>query len=101
MTHDARYGIDQALELLRQMPSDGDNDRLLIAIIRRTLESTGIDIDVLLIEAVKRQDEVTSEIVRVQGEIASLHQQIEEKTILVREYQESLAEIGSLRERFE
>ena len=95
------YGVDQALMLLRQIPSDRSNQKMVVSIVRQTLESTGINIQMLLEAATLRQDEVTNEIVRIQGEIATYHQAIEEKTVIVQQYQEQLAEIGSLRERFE
>ena len=97
----ANYGVDQAIMLLRQIPSDRTNQKMVVNIVRKTLESAGIDIPRLLEAATQRQDEVTNEIVRIQGEISSFHQAIEEKTVIVQQYQEQLAEIGSLRERFE
>ncbi len=97
----APYGVEQALALLKQVPAEGLNEKVVVEVIRKTLESTGISIPQLLDAAARRQDDVTNEIVRIQGEIASLHHTIEEKTSIVQVYQEQLAEIGSLRERFE
>ena len=95
------FGVDQALGLLRQVPLGGLNDHMVIDVIRKTLASTGIDISALMDAAALRQDEVTGEIVRLQSEISSLHQSIEEKTNHVQNLQEQLAELGSLRDRFE
>jgi len=95
------YTIDQAMALMRSVPVEGLNERLVVQVIRKTLESAGISIPHLLGAVVQRQDEVTNEIVRIQTEIASLHQQIEIKTAQVQNYQEQLAEIDRLRERFE
>jgi len=95
------YGVEQALTLLRQVPLDGLNEKVVVTVIRKTLESAGISIPHLLDAATRQQDAVTNEIVRIQGEIASLHQAIEEKSRTVQVYQQQLAEIGSLRERFE
>jgi hypothetical protein len=95
------FGVDQALMLLRQIPSDRSNEKMVVDVVRKTLESTGINIQRLIEATTHRQDEVTNEIVRIQGEITAFHQAIEEKTIIVQQYQEQLAEIGSLRERFE
>jgi hypothetical protein len=97
----AQYSIEQALELMKSVPTEGMPEKLVVQVVRTTLESVGISIPSLLEAASRRQDEVTNEIVRIQGEIASLHQAIEEKTAQVAYYQEQLAEIGSLRERFE
>lgn len=97
----SQYTVEQALDLLKRVPLDGLNEKVVVKVIRATLESAGISIPHLLEAANTRQDQVTNEIVRIQGEIASLHQAIEEKSALVQGYQEQLADIGSLRERFE
>jgi hypothetical protein len=95
------YTVEQALDLMRGIPTEGMPERLIVQVIRKTLESVGISIPDVLAAASRRQDEVTNEIVRIQGEIASLHQAIEAKSAQVAYYQEQLGEIGSLRERFE
>ena len=96
----AGFGIDQALQLLRQVPLGGLNDHMVIDVIRKTLASAGIDIQVLMDGVSLREDEVTGEIVRLQSEISSLHQAIEEKTAQVQRLQEQQEELGSLRDRF-
>ncbi len=95
------FGVEQALELLRQVPLGGLNDRMVIDVIRKTLASTGINLQALMEAAAYRQDEMTNEIVRIQSEISALHQAIEDKTAQVQMYQSQLAELGSLRDRFE
>jgi hypothetical protein len=95
------YTVEQALHLMKTVPTEGMPERVVVQVVRTTLESVGISIQDLLAAASRRQDEVTNEIVRIQGEIASLHQAIEEKSAQVAYYQEQLGEIGSLRERFE
>ena len=95
------FGVDQALGLIRQVPLGGLNDHMVIDVIRKTLASAGIDIQALMDAASLREDEVTGEIVRLQGEISALHQAIEEKTAQVHRLQEQQEEIGSLRDRFE
>ncbi len=95
------YTIEQALQLMKELPLEGMNEKLIIGVIRSTLESTGVSIPHLLSMANERQDQITNEIMRLQGEIASLNEAIQQKTMQVQAYQEGLAEIGSLRERFE
>ena len=101
MVHNINFDIEQALALLRQFPSNGQNDAVIVDVIRKTLQSTSIDLDKVLEGAGRKQDEITNEIVRIQSEIASVHQRIEEMTSVVRDLQDQLGEIGSLRERFE
>jgi len=95
------FGIDQALQLLRTVPLGGLNDHMVIDVIRKTLASTGIDIQELMAGVSLREDEVTGEIVRLQNEISSLQQAIEEKKAQVQQLQEQQEELGSLRDRFE
>jgi hypothetical protein len=95
------FGVDQALELIRQVPLGGLNDHMVIDVMRKTLASAGIDIQSLMDAAALREDEVTGEIVRLQNEISSLHQAIEQKTTEVQRLQAQQEEIGSLRDRFE
>ncbi|MCP4604276.1 MAG: hypothetical protein GY847_27775 [Proteobacteria bacterium] len=95
------YTIEQALQLMRELPLEGMNEKLIISVMRSTLESAGVSIPNLLSMSNERQDQITNEIVRLQGEIASLNEAIQQKTAQVQAYQEGLADIGSLRERFE
>jgi len=97
----AGFGVDQALDLIRQVPLGGLNDHMVIDVMRKTLASAGIDLQALMDAAALRQDEVTGEIVRLQNEISTLHQAIDEKTAQVQHLQEQQEEIGSLRDRFE
>jgi hypothetical protein len=96
-----QFTIEQALMLLRQVPLGGLNDRMVIDVMRKTLESTGISIQALLETAAFRESEIQNEIMRVQSEIAALHQAIEEKTSQVQIYQSQLGELGTLRDKFE
>ena len=95
------YTIEQALQLMKELPLEGMNEKLIISVIRSTLESAGVSLPNILAMANERQDQITNEIVRLQGEISSLNEAIQQKTMQVQAYQEGLAEIGSLRERFE
>jgi hypothetical protein len=97
----AAFSVEQALALLRQVPLGGLNDRMVIDVIRKTLESTGISIPSLLETAAFRESEMQNEIMRIQSEISALHQAIEEKNSQVQAYQAQLSELGTLRDRFE
>jgi len=95
------YGIDDVLVLMKQIPADGLNERLVVDVVRKTLESTGISISAILEMAGQYQAQIENEIMRIQGEIATLHQAIEEKSAQVSALQEQLSEIGQLQERFQ
>ena len=95
------YTVEQALKLVNDLPVEGLNEKLVVSVMRTTLESVGVSIPMLLEMSSQRQDQITNEIVRLQGEISSLRQAIEEKTGQVGFYQEQLAELGALQNRFE
>jgi hypothetical protein len=96
-----QYGVDQALSLMKQVPLEGLNEKLIVSVIRRTLESMGVNIPTLLQASAERQDDITQHIVGLQSEIASMNQAIEEKRSQVNQLQDQLREIGLLMERFE
>jgi len=95
------FTVEQALQLMKALPIEGMNAKLVIDVMRLTLEKAGVNIPALLQLTMARQDQITNEIVRLQGEISSLKEAIDEKTAQVTSYQEQLGEIESLRERFE
>jgi len=95
------YTIDRVLDLMREVPADGPNSKLVIQVVRKTLESAGINLPSVLEMSNQRQDAITNEIVRLQTEISSLRQAIDEKTEQVSKLQSYLGELGQLRERFE
>jgi hypothetical protein len=95
------YTIEQALQLMKDLPIEGMNEKLVISVMRTSLESAGVSIPTLIQMANEREGQITDEIMRLQTEISSLNQQIQEKTGQVQYYQEQLGEIGTLRERFE
>lgn len=94
------YSLDQALALMRSLPEAEMNEEVIGQVMRTSLESAGVSIPSLLEVAAQRQDQITDEIVKLQGEISTLQQAVDEKTAIVKNYQEQLAEIGTLRERF-
>jgi len=95
------FTIEHALQLMKELPLEGMNEKLVIDVMRMTLEKAGVDIAALIQLANERENEITNEIMRLQGEIASLNEAIQEKTAQVAAYQEHLGEVSSLRERFE
>ena len=94
------YTVEQALHLIRQLPLERMNEELIVKVIRATLENVGVSIPALLEAAAQQQDAITNEIVRLQSDIVSLQQAIEQKSSQVATYQSQLAELSSLRERF-
>ena len=93
------YSVEQALQLINTLPLESMNEALVVHVVRTTLENVGVSIPRLLESAAQQQDAITNEIVRLQSEISSLQQAIEQKTSQVTTFQTALVDIGALRER--
>ncbi len=69
-----RYGINQAIELMRSLP--GDNVELVVQVVKRTLESTQIHLDTIIQDASRKQAEIETRVAILKQEIAELEQEI-------------------------
>ncbi len=69
-----RYGIGQAIELMRMLPAE--NVELVVQVVKRTLESTHIRIDTIIQDASRKQAEIEGRIAVLKQEIAELEREI-------------------------
>jgi hypothetical protein len=69
-----RYGINQAIELMRSLP--GDNVELVVQVVKRTLESTQIRLDTIIQDASRKQAEIEARAGILKQEIAELEREI-------------------------
>lgn len=69
------YGIDKAIELMRQLPED--NIELVVQVVKTTLESLGIDVGSIIQDAALRQSDIQTRIGVLRKEIAGLETEID------------------------
>jgi hypothetical protein len=69
------YGIRQAIELMRGLP--GDNVDLVVHVVKKTLESMGIQIETIVQDAALKQGEIEARVGVMREEIAELDQEIQ------------------------
>jgi hypothetical protein len=84
------YGIDQAVALMRLLPSDS-NVELLVLVVKKTLESTNISVAKIIDDATRKQKDI-------EGHVSTLERAISE---LQKAVQERASEIGRLRSDLE
>ena len=72
-----RYGIDNTIKLLRQLPID--NPKVVVKIVRQTLESVDIDVSVIITDANNKVSLLEQHIDSLSSEIEHLEQQIAQK----------------------
>lgn len=94
-----RYSIDDAIGLIRQLPSAPD--AATMAVICKTLESAQIKTIDILKDANQKEKKIRRQHDGIEQEIASLQAQIDERQKQLEALSESLDELTEIKSRFE
>jgi hypothetical protein len=100
MGHKPRYGIDDAIKLMRTLPVE-DNVDLVVRVIKRTLESLNVRVGEIIEDAGSRQDFLRTKVTEAQAAIAEYEREIETRRQEIRRLEEELAETTVVRERLQ
>ena len=90
------YGIDNAIELMRQMP-DGDIN-IISTVIRRTLESTNVQVAEIITDAKNKEADIRSRAKRLEAEIRDLEEKVSTRNTEIQGLQITLDEITQVME---
>jgi Tfp pilus assembly protein FimV len=74
-----RVGIDHAISLIRSLPTDKNVD-LVVKVLKTTLESLGIRIQDIVLDAAQRQKELQARVGQLKSEIEHLQKEIEQRS---------------------
>lgn len=96
IAHPVEYGIDKAIELLQKLPLE--NTQLVVSVVRHTLESASIDVDLVVDDAEKKAQKMQDEIATLNGEIALLKTQIAQKETDIVQTEATLKETQRVQE---
>lgn len=69
-----RYGIQQAIELMRLLPPD--NVELVVQVVKRTLESVHVRVETIIQDATRKQNEIQARVGVLTREIDELEREI-------------------------
>ncbi|MCB9654593.1 MAG: hypothetical protein H6729_10745 [Deltaproteobacteria bacterium] len=97
MTVELSYGIERAIELLRELPNR--NIDLVMSVVAKTLESANIDVASLIESAEERNGALDAAIGDLRGDIADLEESIRLKKRKILELEEKQREVRMVRER--
>jgi hypothetical protein len=100
VTPKPRYGIDDAIKLMRTLPID-DNVDLVVRVIKRTLESLNVRVPEIVEDAGRRQEALSTAITEHETSILKLEREIETRRNEIAHLQDELAETSTVRERLE
>lgn len=95
-----RYGIDDAIKLMRTLPVD-ENVDLVIRVIKNTLQSLDVRLADIIDDAGRRQESLSNAITEHETSILKLEREIETRRNEIAHLQDELAETSTVRERLE
>lgn len=91
------YGFKQAVELMRVIPVD-ENQKLVVQVVKRTLESANISVSEIIKDAERQQREVKARVEALKQAISHLQQEIAAHKKDVVELEKENAEINRVKE---
>lgn len=94
-----RYGIDDAIELLRQLPESEDHQTM--SVICKTLESAQIRMSDLLQDARQKEQKLKQQHKGLEQDIEQLQAKIDDRRKQLKQLSESLEEVTRIKARFE
>jgi len=93
------YGIEQAIALMRTLPSD--SVELVVRVVKHTLESTDIDIGTIIEDATAKQNRIDSRVALLREEISDLESEIKQRSEEIGTLEEDHKETSMVKERLE
>ncbi len=91
-----RLGIDHAIQLIRSLPTDKNVD-LVVKVLKTTLESLGIRVADIVLDAAQRQNDLQNRVGQLKSEIATLEKEIEQRAQEIMRLDAAYAETTKVR----
>lgn len=95
-----RYGIDDAMRLMRSLPVD-ENVDLVVRVMKRTLESLDVKVPDIIEDATTRQEALRDGIQEREAAIQQLEREIQTRRAEIASLEGELAETTTARERLQ
>ncbi len=95
-----KYGIDEAIQLMRTLPLD-QNPELIVLVVKNTLASMNVSLKDTVRDAVARQEAVRTRIEGLKANVGQLEEQIQSKKEQVASAEAELRELVQVTERLE
>jgi len=89
------YTIDQAIELMRKMPKD--NQDLVVAVVRDTLQSANIDVAAIIHDAEQKSSSLNHDVSDLKDKISALREDIKDMEQQIQQAEKDLSETTQVR----
>ena len=94
-----RYGIQQAIELMRALPADPRLADVMLQVVRRTLESARIGVGEIIADATRKEEQLEARLRTLQEEIVTHRREIDTRAAEVARLQAELSDISLVKNR--
>jgi translation initiation factor IF-2 len=91
------YGIEKAIELMRLLPAD--NVQLVVQVVKKTLESLGVQVSTIIRDASRKQSDIEGRIDVYKKEIVELESEISTRKSEITRLEADHTETSSVKER--
>lgn len=95
----SHYGIEDAIKLMRALPRD--NNEVVVTVVKKTLESTNIQVPDIIDDANAKEDRIRNEHQTLETEIKELQDQIAKRNHQISDLLKDLKETTDVRQRLE
>ena len=93
------YGIEDAIKLMRALPRD--NNEVVVTVVKKTLESTDIQVTDIIDDANTKEDRIRNEHKTLETEIKDLQDQIAKRNHQISDLLKDLKETTDVRQRLQ
>lgn len=93
------YGIEEAIRLMKALPRD--NNEVVVTVVKKTLESTNIEVQDIINDANTREERMRSQQQQLESEIKNLQGEIARRNQRISELLQDLKETSDVRQRLQ
>ncbi|MGH1472296.1 MAG: hypothetical protein ACRBCS_13980 [Cellvibrionaceae bacterium] len=97
--HSSGYGIEDAIQLMKSLPRD--NPEVVVTVVKKTLESTKIQVQDILNDAKDKEERIRSKHKALEAEIKQLQEQISKRNQQISDLVQDLNETTDVRQQLE
>mgnify|MGYP000618831463 CR=1 FL=1 len=98
-TQSSGYGIEDAIQLMKSLPRD--NPEVVVTVVKKTLESTNIQVKDILSDAKDKEERIRSKHKALEAEIKQLQEQISKRNQQISDLVQDLNETTDVRQQLE
>jgi hypothetical protein len=95
------YGIENAIQLMRQLPQDDANIQLVVTVIKTTLESLKVKVSDIIDDASRKEKDLEGRVGNLKTAIAEFEKEIQQRRDEIAKLEADHAETSSVKARLQ